>query len=269
MFKFFSKKVIQQVEQQNIFFTVDTQNLVLLYSFIEKKSGIQLDKNKSIIEQKIISFCKENNINSFTLLLETIKTNEVFFKKFVTLITINETYFFREKEQIQDAFSIHIKQNRSHFDILSLPSSSGEEIYSIIITVLEMKIDNFQVMGVDIDQEVIQKAKEGLYNKRAIHRVDKNILEKYFTLQNNHYQIKESVKKHAMFTQCNLFEDAISHIGNFDIIFSRNMFIYFNDEKKILAYKQLQKLKKYNDTKIYLGHADISSSLDNYIRSQK
>ncbi|QOP43397.1 hypothetical protein FJR45_05290 [Sulfurimonas sediminis] len=269
MFNIFSNKAIQDIEQSSEVFTVDTHDSMELYSYIETKSGIELDINKPIIKQKIIDYCKKHNIKSFATLLNKIKIDEFFFKRFVTLITINETYFFREAEQIKNALYVYKKQNSSCLDILCLPSSTGEEVYSTIIIALEMHLNNFRVVGVDIDQVVIQKAREGIYNERSVHRIEEDILEKYFTIKNNNYNIKESIKKYAIFTQCNLFEESLSTIGKFDIIFSRNMFIYFNDAKKILAYKQLEKLKKYNDTKIYLGHADISSSLDNYIRRQK
>lgn len=72
--------------------------------------------------------------------------------------------------------------------------------------------------------------------------------------------------QYIQFKECNLFESEISMLERYDIIFSRNMFIYFKDSTKIEAYKRLESLKKNTNSNIYLGHADISSQLENYIR---
>jgi len=274
MFDFFSKnkKSSQSSQIKNNILTmedINTKHIKSLYSFIEKRTGILLDTNKQIIQHKILSFCLENNISSFSILLDKLKNNKVLFEKFISIITINETYFFREKEQIIDALNSYKKIPKKELRILSLPSSSGDEVYTIVFLALYMNITNFHVVGVDIDEDVIQKAKSGIYQQRALHKIDREILVKYFDVKGDMYRIKKSVKNFTSFYQYNLFEDELFELGTFDIIFSRNMFIYFDDEKKIEAYKQLEKLKKSDDSQIYLGHADISSKLDQYIRSQK
>ncbi|MEN4046314.1 CheR family methyltransferase [Sulfurimonas sp. NWX367] len=268
MFNFFRKKALNSLEYSHETNSVEVNRSTKkeLYIYIEKQSGIILDENKPLIEQKIVDYCKNNNITSFSKLLEHIQESTFNFEEFITLITINETYFFREHIQIQEALE-NYKNTHKKLHILSLPSSTGEEVYSIVITALEMNISNFTVVGVDIDKNVIQKAKEGIYNERSLHRVKQDIIEKYFTKKNNSFYVKEDVKKFVEFHIANIFETNLTKLGKFDIIFSRNMFIYFNDEKKIQAYKHLQQLKKENTTKIYLGHADVSSQLEHYIRN--
>ena len=220
------------------------------------------------MQNNIISFCKNKNINSFEELLNKLQTKTTLWIEFINIITINETYFFREKNQIIKALIKHNKTT-SPLNILCAPSSTGEEVYSIVILIIEMKITNFKVTGIDISTEAIKKAKIGIYNERSVHKISPNILNKYFHISNNKYKVKDLLKKYTNFIECNLFEDKIYHIGKFDLIFSRNMFIYFKDEIKIKAYKRISALKKDTYSNIYLGHADVSSKLQNYIRMKK
>lgn len=267
MFKFFkSKSQSQQEKIVSPIKDVNTQNIDILYKYIENKSGIYLDKSKAIIKQKIISFCKEKNLRSIDVLLRGLQVDNIFWQEFIQIITINETYFFRENQQIINALEKY--KSFSTLNILCAPSSTGEEVYSVVILALEMGIKNFKAVGIDIDKTVIKKAKECLYNERSLHRVNSTILNKYFISLANSYTVKKSVKKHTLFVESNLFENDILTLGKFDLIFSRNMFIYFKDDKKIEAYQRLELLKKNLSSKIYLGHADISSSLTEYIRKR-
>lgn len=268
MFNFFSSKkqntLVDDIsENQNV--TLD--NISLLYTYIEKHSGIFLDIKKNIIQGKIINFCKTKKIQSINKLLEMIQSNDTLWQEFIDIITINETYFFREKQQVEDALKKYLPIT-TPLKILSAPSSSGEEVYSIVIMALEMGIESFEVIGIDISQTAILKSKESLYSKRSVHRISKELLDKYFTVEPNGYKLNSEYNKYCKFKECNLFDDSIYSLGKFDIIFSRNMFIYFKDEKKIAGYKRLSKLKKVKSSLICLGHADISSKLASYIRSE-
>ncbi len=268
MFNFFfnrnSKTVTKQLKEKSI--VVDTQGIETLYAYIEQNSGISLKKSKILVQNYIVSLCEQNRISSFKELLVKIKKDEALFKALIDSVVIHETYFFREKEQLEKALKNY--KGKESLSILSAACSSGEEAYSIAILALEMGIKNFKIIGIDISANIIQKAKESSYGKRSINFLPKVLLEKYFTKDRNRYIVKKELNRYVEFLQCNLFEDSIYQIGKFDIIFSRNMFIYFNDEKKIEAYKRLEHLKKNTDSSIYLGHADTSSRLSEYIRSQ-
>jgi len=271
MFSFFRKKQQKLLDIKNTLTPEEicTNHIEPLYSFIETKTGILLDIQKELIRHKILTFCVQNNITSFNILLDELKKNKPFFENFIGTVTINETYFFREKKQIIKALLSHSQTSNEELRILSLPSSRGDEVYTIVLLAFAINLTNFHVVGVDIDKQVIQKAKQGVYNPRALHKIDKETLMKYFEVEGDVYHIKNSVKKFTSFYQYNLFDDELFQLGKFDIIFSRNLFIYFNDSKKIEAYKRLEKLKKNHHSQIYLGHADISSKLHDYIRRHK
>ncbi|MDF1876077.1 hypothetical protein JHD48_10050 [Sulfurimonas sp. SAG-AH-194-I05] len=268
MLRFLFKNKLETTSNQPVSksIIVDTHEIEPLYAYIEQYSGIALQKSKVLVQNHIIILCERNNISSFGELLRKIKQDEILFKTLVDSVTIHETYFFREKGQLEEALTQH--KNSPALSILSAPCSSGEEAFSIAILALEMGITNFQVVGIDISGSIIQKAKNSSYTKRSIKFLPKALLEKYFTNSNDTYIVKKELYKYVTFLQCNLFDDKIYQIGMFDIIFSRNMFIYFNDEKKIQAYKRLESLKKNLDASIYLGHADISSKLSQYIRNR-
>ncbi len=268
MFNFYFNQKLKTLknttEVKNVI--VNTQEIEVLYSYIEQYSGISLKKSKVLVQNHIVTLCERENISSFRELLTKIKDDKTLFKNLIDTITINETYFFREKEQIKEALKNYKKQEP--FSILSIPCSLGEEAFSIAILALEMGIKKFKVVGIDISTNIIQKANISSYNQRSINFLPTALLHKYFINSNDTYIVKNELKKYVKFLQCNLFEEKINKIGKFDIIFSRNMFIYFKDDKKIEAYKRLENLKKDVHSSIYLGHADISSKLFDYIRNQ-
>ena len=269
MFEYLFKKRPKKDEnkEKNTFFVVNQDGLELLYDYIEKNAGISLQKSKVLVKSHIIMLCEKLEIDSFVKLLDKVKGDSALFAKLVETVTVHETYFFREKKQLIEALKKY-KEYKS-LTILSAPSSSGEEAYSIAILALEMGIKNFHITGIDISSSIIEKAKHSTYTQRSVNFLDADLIEKYFIKQDEKYIVKEHLKRYITFKQLNLFEEKLYELGKYDIIFSRNMFIYFKDEKKIEAYKRLESLKKDVDASIYLGHADISSKLSKYIRSQK
>ena len=268
MFSFLFKKTEHELvtQENNHNIIVNTDGIEALYNFIEKNAGISLQKSKVLVKNHIIALCERYNITSFLSLLEEVKKDKQLFTELVDTVTIHETYFFREKEQIVEALEQY--KNNSPLSILSAPSSSGEEAYSIAILALEMGITNFHVIGIDISSTIIAKANRSLYSQRSVNFLSTELLKKYFIETKDGYSAKEDLKQYVTFKQVNLFEDNICHLGRFDIIFSRNMFIYFQDDKKIEAYKQLESLKKDENSSIHLGHADISSRLSQYISNK-
>ncbi len=265
-FIFKRKKHILDTKENNYQIVVNTDGIEALYDFIEKNAGISLQKSKVLVKNHIIALCERYKISSFLTLLEEVKKDKELFTELVDAVTIHETYFFREKEQIIEVLEQY--RNNSSLSILSAPSSSGEEAYSIAILALKMGIKDFHVTGIDISGAIIERANSSLYSQRSVTLLNVEILEKYFIKIDDKYSIKESLKEYVTFKQMNLFDDNIYQLGKFDLIFSRNMFIYFQDEKKIEAYKRLESLKKDKNSSIHLGHADISSKLSQYIRSK-
>ena len=225
-----------------------------ILDYFKELTGITLHIKPSVAHNKIQIFCDKVGIKKENL-LNTLKSNSIIRQKFVDYLTTNETFFFREFHQIKDMIS-QIDKNK-HIDILSLPSSSGEEAYSIAIALIEENFTNFKIVGVDINNEMIQKAKKGIYTKNKLRNIPSTLISKYFTTQNDKYILDSYIKSFVTFKQLNLFDNAIYSIGKFDFIFCRNLFIYFDKETKNKAKNILEKLKKDKNSKIFFGHADL------------
>lgn len=212
------------------------ENFEKIKEFIYRKTGISIDYKTSymILKEHI------KNFKDYFFKLRFDDENGTRFQKLINLITNNDTYFYREKEQ----FEILVKYILPQLDqtlpksepikILSAPCSSGEEVYSILIYILEKSAianhRSFEIVGVDINSEMIQKAYNAVYTDKSVDFLPKDALDKYFTKNQNSYIVKDELKKYTDFKTINLFNKTdISELGMFDIIFSRNMLVHFDE----------------------------------------
>jgi chemotaxis protein methyltransferase CheR len=129
--------------------------------------------------------------------------------------------------------------------IWSAPCSTGEEAYSIAIWLLEnwRMVDayNVEIIGSDIDTRVLEAAHHGLYGERALSRLPADVIEAYFDHPHRHRrQIINDLRESVTFTQANLVDGAsLASQGVFDVIFCRNVLIYFDDESRLVAARNL------------------------------
>ncbi len=139
------------------------------------------------------------------------------------------------------------------------PSSTGEEIYSIAIALLDADIpkNRFTIMGIDINSEALKQAKTGVYNQRNISNVPHHLLTKYFNKKESKYHLNNEIKQCVQLKTENIFSPSFKSLGQFDYIFSRNMLIYFDAETKIKARQVLESLLSNKKNPIYFGHADL------------
>ncbi len=247
------------------------EELRRLAAFLQKHVGIALEDEKLLrLKRKIEAVMQEEGIKNFNQLYHRIRfaKDEALLQKIVNAVTINETYFWREYEQfeilVRDVLPKIVQKNKQapHIRILSLPSSSGEELYSIMMAIVEQKelFDraNFEMVGVDLDSVMIAKAKAGIYAERSLMRLPKALKDRYFQKVGNRYVIDQKFRHFAKFLQGNLFDsEFIDKLGKFDIIFCRNMLIYFNQEDKKRAFMILYELLKEGGY-LFLGHADAN-----------
>jgi len=237
---------------------VSKESLIKIYDYFHAKTGITFDTQMSIFESKLKVFCRKHGYSSFSALLSQIKLNAKLEQELTNHLTTNETYFFREIKQIEELIkTIKEEQRFSKVDILCAPCATGEEPYSISIMLLEAGVTNFNLTGIDINSEAIQKAKEAKYTSRHIKNLSQNQLKTYFSHQDGLYILNDEIKKHTSLKVANIFDKDFSKLGKFDYIFSRNMLIYFKQETKLKAKKILENMRKNSDTDIFLGHADL------------
>ncbi len=246
------------------------EQLKKIANYIQKEGGILLDKNRLMrFKRKLENVLIQNDIKNFQDFYHRLR-----FKKDVHLkqeifnaVTINETYFWRENNQFDYLANIllptYITQGKpQNIRILTAPCSSGEEVYSIVFAILENREVfnnlNIELIGIDIDSFMITKAKRAIYTKRSVEKLPKKYLKKYFKEINSFYHLDRKLRNYANFLQGNIFDtNFINKLGKFDIIFSRNMLIYFNDNDKQKAIEIFHRLLNSNGI-IFLGHADTN-----------
>ncbi|WP_281951059.1 CheR family methyltransferase [Nitrosophilus kaiyonis] len=240
-----------------------TNCLINILKLFKERTGIVFESRLNILEQKIIRFFKDLNFSNCELFYEELKSNDELFQYFTNFLTVSESYFYREIKHFEFVVE-KIKENRSKsYKILSLPCASGEEPYTLLIFLLENNIENFEIIGADINSKVLEIAKTAIYPKRRVMYVPQNILEKYFEKLGNSYMLKDEYKKNIKFIQQNIFDHSIYSIGKFDFIFCRNLFIYFDDEKREEALKIFRDLLHLGGYLI-LGHADIVKNIKGF-----
>ncbi len=226
-------------------------------AYIYDLTGIFFQDNKKyLLEsrlQKRINFLK---LKSFEEYLNYVKNNvkrstELNF--LYEVITINETFFFRNQPQldalvgtiIPELLNSSTKLNKNKIKIWSAASSSGEEAYSAAMMITELlkpKYPNLQleIVGTDINFKVIETAQRGIYKEYAIRNTPQYYLKKYFKQNGNTWEISPEIKKMVSFKLLNLFDDtAMRRMSNFDVIFCANVLIYFDPKSKIKVVSKL------------------------------
>jgi len=224
-------------------------------SVIYKLCGIYFtDSKKYLLEGRIVRRLISKKMRTFDEYLRYIvspegktELNELF-----EAITINETYFFRAPQQF-DALEKTIipeliaqKQGQSLpvFKIWVAASSTGEEAYTIAIIILEKlksKYPNiqFQVYASDINNAVIEQAKQGVYKEYAVRNIPKDLLAKYFKYDGMNYILSDQVKRMVRFSNINLYDAAqMRAMRGMDIVFCCNVLIYFDipSKQQVVSY---------------------------------
>lgn len=263
--------------------SISNEDFLKFREFFYRKTGIFFEDSKRyFVDKRLLERMEQTNSESFrhyfTLLRFEASGKEL--QTLTNLMTVNETYFFREEYQfrsmVKDILPELIKTKRSGetIKIWSIPSSTGEEPYSIAITLLEQwpDIERFdvEILSSDIDTNVLNLAKEGVYQKRSLMRVSPSYLAKYFTKLNDHdWQIDKNLREAVDFSHVNLTNPAQTrNFKNIDLIFCRNLLIYFDDKSRRLAAESFYDALKPGGF-ICLGHSESMSRISNIFRVRR
>lgn len=227
------------------------EEIKVLSNYIYNLSGISIDASKAyLLETRFGKLLDEEGCKSYSEFYRKAKadTRRVLEKKIIDAITTNETLFFRDSgpfellkhkilPDIIDARTV--KGNRPggvNLKIWSSACSTGQEIYSIAIIIKELlgngSNHRISLMGTDLSDDAVTQASAGLYNKFEIERGlsrDKRV--RYFTPAGDNWRIKDEIRAMATFRRMNLM-GALDGLGKFDIVFCRNVAIYFTLEDR-------------------------------------
>lgn len=265
--------------------TISDEEFRLLREFIRDYSGIYFDDDsKLLLEKRLNRRLLTHNIYSFRdyyrYLLYNSKRDEEL-SAIMDILTVNETYFFREKNQLnafKDEILPELKEKnltKKRLKIVSAGCSTGEEPYTIGILIKETGLFDgwdIQIIGSDINRRVLSVARQGVYGAHSFRGVDDYYIKRYFKRTiNGKHQIKDEIKKMVFFANLNLLDsDRMSFLGNVDTIFCRNVLIYFDlpSRKKVVeGFYQILKPGGY----LLLGHAEslINISTDFILKHLK
>jgi chemotaxis protein methyltransferase CheR len=193
-------------------------------------------------------------------------------EQLINAFTVNETYFYREEHQLRClttdllAHRIALKPRGEVVRLWSMPCSSGEEPFSLAIWLLENwpEVDDWsiEIVGSDIDTRVLEAARQGFYGRRALSRLTPELIEKYFEPAGaERWRILQDLRDSVRFSTVNVMEAAdTGRHGNFDVIFCRNMLIYFDDASRRLAAENLYESLEPGGY-ICLGHTESMSRI--------
>ena len=253
-------------------------------NILHSLTGITLTENKDIMIANRLDKLKRNtNCNDCDLdtLLDEIK-NGKYITEFINTFTTNKTHFFREDfhfEDLRDRVLPQFAQNGQTINMYCSASSTGEEPYSMKITVKEAssqhnKIIKSSIIATDIDTEVLQYAANGIYRFQKSSKEFPSWISpaKYFKKRVQKglagdevlIKVKDELKKDMTFSQMNLNDTKYPfETHQFDVVFCRNVLIYFSLEDQNAILKKLFRLLKIGGT-LYLGHSENPQDLIDY-----
>lgn len=244
-----------------------------LCEFLYKRTGIQYGESKRFyIERRLIDRMGQVGLSKFSDYFNLLRTAGPEVEQLINSFTVNETYFYREDGQLRclsRALLPEIVRTRGPGDLVriwSIPCSTGEEPYSIAIWLLEnwplVDAYNIEIVGSDIDTRVLAEAAVGVYGERALSRLPPDVLQRYFRSSDRFFkQIIDDLRESVKFTQTNLVDAAsIAGQGRFDVIFCRNVLIYFDDASRRAATHNLYDALTPGGF-ICLGHSESMSRI--------
>lgn len=258
--------------------SITPQDYAKFCEFFYRKTGMMFSDTKAYfverrLQDRILATRKTTFREYFTMV--RFETAGVEMQHLVNAMTVNETYFYREDYQF-DALVQHvlpeIAKNRAPgqpIRIWSLPCSTGEEPYSIAMQILEnwpqADAYDIQILASDIDSRVIADAKAGIYSDRALHRLSAQLKGKYFTQHAEGFRICDALRQSIDFTVVNVSDAmAMRRFRDIDVIFCRNMLIYFDDVSRREAVETLYDSMRPGGV-ICLGHSESMSRIQSML----
>lgn len=196
------------------------------------------------MRRRINTLITKNSIKTYDEYMVLIKKDKEKFEQFINFLTINVSEFYRNPDQWKilenEVFPNLIERHGKNLKIWSAACSTGDEPYSLVMALSRhLPIANIKIIATDIDKQVLDTARMGLYNEKSIAAVPADLKKKYFTKVGNSYQISDEIKKRVEFKEHDLLKD--SYPSGCHLIVCRNVVIYFTEEAKDEIYDKFYK----------------------------
>jgi len=261
-------------DEKEFFLTTNDFNEVVL--LLHDHTGILLEENKKgLVYNRLQSRLRANNISNFHEYIKMLKCTPSEWECFINALTTNLTSFFREAYHFK-ILSDHVKTNllnrqeRDPIKIWCSACSTGEEAYSIAMSMIDVfgtKTPPVKILATDLNTDVLSTAQLGIYSEEAVQKLTKKKQSSFFIKQKNqlNYVVKPEVKALISFKILNLCDKKWPMTKKFDVIFCRNVLIYFD---KKMQYELLIKFSDYLPSKglLFLGHSECFSNTKEHFK---
>lgn len=240
----------------------------LYKDLLYEKSGLVITQDKSyLLDSRLTPVAKKWNFASIELMTLQLRAlpEQALIRDIVEAMTTNETLFFRDTKPFQlfenDVLKalMPLREKKKTLRIWCAAASSGQEPYSLAMTIKEkehlLKGWKIEIVATDISEDVLDIARKGLYTQFEVQRgLPITHLMKYFVQVNEKWQIKDEIRNMVKFSYFNLLED-FTKLGRFDVVFCRNVLIYFDDKTKTTVLSKISKVLE-PDGYLFLGGAE-------------
>lgn len=247
--------------------------------YMHSNYGIDLSKKKVLIEGRLSNLIEKKGFKNFSDYIKDIKLNgkdEI--TTLVNKLTTNYTYFYREEQHFEYITKIilpneEINNKTKTLNIWSAGCSSGEEPYTIAMVLddyFKLKAPQWKIniTASDISENVLLKAREGIYEEENIKKLPEHFKKRYFEkIDGDKYKVTKDIRKNIEFKTINLMGN-LGMKNKFDVIFCRNVMIYFNTDTKMKLINKFYEANK-DDGYLLIGHAETiqrDKSKYNYIK---
>ncbi len=244
-------------------------------------SGLVLTQDKAyLLESRLMPIARKNGLQSVEELIELVRSTkkEELITAVMEAMTTNESFFFRDTKPFdlfRDEILPQLMENRASkksFRIWCAAASSGQEPYSLAMilkdTAAKLTGWRHEIVGTDISKDILDKAKAGVYSQFEVQRgLPIQLLIKYFDKMEDQWQIKADIRNMVTYKYFNLLEN-LSALGKFDIVFCRNVLIYFDPETKGKVLSGIADLMP-DDGLLFLGGAETVLGISDRFRPVK
>jgi chemotaxis protein methyltransferase CheR len=240
----------------------------MICRLLRQRSGLVLSPDKAyLMESRLLPVARKWKLAGFEDLVKAIrsKPDEALVRDVVEAMTTNESFFFRDIkpfDQFKELVLPAMLKNRAgqrRLRIWSAACSSGQEPYSLAMILSEMASQlagwTIEIVATDLSSEILARAKEGTYSQFEVQRgLPVTLLVKYFTQSGDRWQISPKIRSMVDYREFNLLADP-GPLGRFDVVFCRNVLIYFDQETKAKVLDRLANLMP-EDGFLFLGGAE-------------
>jgi chemotaxis protein methyltransferase CheR len=250
------------------------ENYRFLQAHVYSKVGIVLEDNKHyLFESRLAPIVKQFSLGSINALCALLlaKRDPEIGQQVVEAMTTNETYFFRDPAQYEAIRAVllpRLKEERQanrKMRFWSAASSTGQEAYSLAMLLLQEGLQdwNAQILGTDFSSKVVDRARFGIYQQLEVNRgLPASLLVKHFRRSGLDWQLTEQVRKMVCFETIDL-RKSMRTLGPFDLVFCRNVLIYFDNETKYKIMKEIHGTM-FRGGWLLLGGAEMAFGLDEW-----